>query len=280
MKKSTRVVIAEDTLRILKEGEYTSIQGASVSIREALRESVAGSVHYTEALLDTTQATLSGELASAGTVPTVFEVCEASTLEAALRLTNAGVADVLALNFASARNPGGGFLGGAQAQEESLARSSGLYLTLTEHFAMYETNRKFTSCLYTDEMIYSPGVPVFKDDEGALLDRFYRLSFITAPAVNAGVIRQNEPQRIDEIGPVMLARIDKLLSVALLHGHKTLLLGAWGCGVFKNEPNDVAAYFAQHLLHGRHKNRFGRVVFAVMAREDRFIAPFREYFGK
>ena len=273
-------MIAEDTLRILKEGEYTTTRGASVSIREAVRESVAGSVHYTEALLHTIQAKLSGELALAGTVPTVFEVCEASTLEAALRLTNEGVADIFALNFASARNPGGGFLGGAQAQEESLARSSGLYLTLTEHFAMYETNRKFTSCLYTDQMIYSPGVPVFKDDDGALLDRFYRLSFITAPAVNAGVIRQNEPQRIDEIGPVMLARIDKVLSVALQHGHKTLLLGAWGCGVFKNEPADVAAYFAQHLLQGRYTNRFERVVFAVMAREDRFIAPFREHFAK
>jgi len=70
------------------------------------------------------------------------------------------------LNFASAKNPGGGFLGGGSAQEESLARSSGLFPCINQMQQMYETNRAYRSCLYTDHMIYSPRVPVFRDDEG------------------------------------------------------------------------------------------------------------------
>jgi len=280
MKKSTRITIAEDTLRIVGAGFYVNTHGASVLIRHEQLRCVTNSIHYTEALLEEINAGVSATLSQASPVSTVFNVWDCTTLEAASALVQQGVTDVLALNFASAKNPGGGFLNGAQAQEESLARSSGLYPSLVRHMEMYNTNRRYTSCLYTDQMIYSPKVPVFKNDDGTLLDAPYQLSFITAPAVNAGVIQQNEPDSLSQIEPVMLSRIDKLLSVAVLHGHKTLLLGAWGCGVFKNDPKDVAAYFAKHLLHGRFANYFDRVVFAVKASDERFIVPFREHFLK
>jgi uncharacterized protein (TIGR02452 family) len=75
----------------------------------------------------------------------------------------------LVLNFASAKNPGGGFLNGARAQEESLARSSALYPCLRKS-GMYDHHRASGDCLYTDWMIVSPEVPVYRDDEtGALL---------------------------------------------------------------------------------------------------------------
>src|SRR5262249_17412335 len=105
---------------------------------------------------------------------TEFRVVNCTTLAAARQLVREeGAADVLCLNFASGKNPGGGFLNGSQAQEESLARATGLYPCLTPMRAMYDANRQFDSCLYTDHMIYSPRVPVFRDDDDALLSEPY-----------------------------------------------------------------------------------------------------------
>src|SRR6185437_10556724 len=106
-------------------------------------------------------------------------------------LRDEGADRVLALNFASARHPGGGFLKGSQAQEESLARASGLYACIAPLRGMYDANHRFRSCLYTDHLIYSPDVPVFRADNDSLLDHPYPVSFVTAPAVNAGAVRTN-----------------------------------------------------------------------------------------
>src|SRR6185312_12808515 len=93
---------------------------------------------------------------------------------------------VVALNFASAKNPGGGFLGGAKAQEEDLCRCSALYTCQLTQSAYYEVNRATSSMLYTDNIIYSPDVPFFRDDRLQLLDEPFTVSIITAPAPNAG----------------------------------------------------------------------------------------------
>jgi uncharacterized protein (TIGR02452 family) len=73
-----------------------------------------------------------------------------------------GVDDPVVLNFASARNVGGGFLNGARAQEEDLARSCGLFRCLETQPEYYEVNRRTASLLYTDHIIYSPRVPWFR----------------------------------------------------------------------------------------------------------------------
>src|SRR5208283_3500713 len=98
------------------------------------------------------------------------------------------------LNFASATQPGGGFLSGSRAQEESLARSSGLYACLSGN-PMYEFHRTRRDAMYTDYFVYSPDVPVFRTDEGNLLEQPWRCSFITAPAVNAKAVLKRDPSR-------------------------------------------------------------------------------------
>jgi len=87
-----------------------------------------------------------------------------------------------ALNFASAKHPGGGFLTGAQAQEESLARASALYPCLEQQKGYYDANRRHHSLLYTDHLIVSPRVPVFRDDQGTLLEVPWEMTILTAPA--------------------------------------------------------------------------------------------------
>jgi uncharacterized protein (TIGR02452 family) len=188
--------------------------------------------------------------------------------------------DVLCLNFASAKNPGGGFLNGSQAQEESLARASGLYACLLQARAMYDTNRQFDSCLYTDHMIYSPRVPVFRDDDDVLLAEPYAVSFVTAPAVNAGALRPGERARIE---PTMRGRTEKVLALAAAHGHEALVLGAWGCGVFRNDPTDVARWFHEHLCETpAFEGVFRTVVFAVLdsSPDEHTLRPFAERFGQ
>lgn len=277
MKKTERIQIAKNTLEIIEQGHLTNPKGITISIKEPMQKCIESSIHYTAESFEDVGKKIA-PIPAASKAPTMFDVLDATTLEAAHQLTREGVTDIVALNFASAKNPGGGFLNGSQAQEESIARSSGLYPCLIKNFEMYQTNRNHGSCLYTDNMIYSPGVPVLKDDDGELLDTPYLLSIITSPGVNAGAIKKNEPHNVSQIEPVMISRIEKVLSVALVHGHKNIILGAWGCGVFENEPNDIAHYFALHLKEGRFKNQFERVVFAIKSKEERFIGPFRKLF--
>lgn len=175
------------------------------------------------------------------------------------------------LNFASAKNPAGGFLKGSNAQEESLARASALYPCTKQMNEMYEANRNYDSGLYLNYMIYSPFVPVFRAEKGQLLNKPYFISIITAPAVNAGVVKSRESKKnIDKIAEVMLFRIKKILSLALIHQIEALVLGAFGCGVFKNDPEEVASYFKKIVLEDkRFKNIFKKIVFAVLDKSSK-----------
>jgi uncharacterized protein (TIGR02452 family) len=281
-KRATRAQVAQETVSILERGHYLTPAGQQVSIRDALASAKARSVLYTPDEFTVVFSRRDQRFKDRGVRPAVdFEVVNETTLHAARRLLQEVGRSILALNFASARHPGGGFLKGSQAQEESLARASGLYASLTQFPQMYDANARFPSCLYTDHLIYSPDVPVFRDDEDRLLEQPCVVSFVTAPAVNAGAVRRNEAHHEARIAPTMRARIEKVLSLAVLHSHETLVLGAWGCGVFANNPADVACWFAHHLAgSGLFRAAFERVVFAVLDRSaDRStIRPFEQIF--
>ncbi|SKA43717.1 TIGR02452 family protein [Chitinophaga eiseniae] len=261
MKKQTRANTAWETLDILTNGHYVNPRGKTIRIQSALQYAASNTLLYRPEDFETVfrqrdkQSALHEGL---------IEVTGESTYAAAYRLVvTEKQQNVCCLNFASAKNPGGGFLKGAHAQEEALARASGLYTCLQQQSDMYQINRSYGSCLYTDHMIYSPLVPVFRNDADQLLEDYYTVSVITAPAVNAGAVQDNEPENVSRIKPVMLGRMEKLLSVAAAHGQTTLILGAWGCGVFRNDREDVAGWFATLLNSDTFRHRFSKVVFAV-----------------
>ncbi|MEZ4452203.1 MAG: TIGR02452 family protein [Nannocystaceae bacterium] len=174
------------------------------------------------------------------------------------------MAEVAALNFASAKNPGGGFLGGAKAQEEDLARCSGLYPCLSSQWGYYEANRAEPSMLYTDHAIYSPRVPFFRDEALDLLEVPFLLSVITAPAPNAGEHLRRDPRGAAAVRQVLRSRARQVLRIAASQGERALVLGAWGCGVFRNDPDACAEAFA--LALDELVGAFDRVVFAVYER--------------
>lgn len=278
--RKERARIAQQTLEILERGGYAHPAGAEVSIAAPLAAAQRGTILYTPARL----AELAMCQRPAGEEQaTRFAVENASTFAVARRLVQADPPlDPLCLNFASAKNPGGGFLGGSQAQEECLARASGLYACINPVQDYYEINRVCRTALYTHHMIYSPGVPVFRDDDDELLPTPYQTSIVTAPAVNAGAVHENEPANVARIEATMRQRIHYLVTIAALHGHETLILGAWGCGVFRQNPAEVADWFHALLTSpGAFQGVFRQVYFAVLdhAPEPKTFAAFAERFA-
>ncbi len=260
MKRSTRAELAKETVEIVERGNYRSMSGRNVDISQFVRDCLDGTRHYLPDELEQ----LRNEVLSCPDQgrPTVFEVVNETTLAGVTRALAHG--SVAALNFASAKNPGGGFLNGSHAQEESLARSSALYASQMRAWDFYERHRASSSLLYSDAMILSPGCPVIRDDDGNLLDEPQIAGFITSAAPNAGAAGDNRPAELPLIPEVFRRRSEYVLALAASQGYKQIVLGAWGCGVFRNDPGLVAKVFADHLGHGQWSSRFDRVVFSVL----------------
>ena len=260
MNRDIRVRIAQSTLAALEQGFYLTPTNQQIVLADLQRAAETGSHLYRPADADD----LLREFDQPGGVPAEVRVYHATTLEAAAALVGTGDR-VGCLNFASARNPGGGFLGGSQAQEESLARSSGLYPCLTQFREMYAHNaRPDSTGLYSDYFSYAPGVPVFRGEAGEWLNEPFQLDIITAPAVNAGALQRNNPEMLPQLVPTMRRRIRLVLAAAARHGIDSLVLGAWGCGVFANDPAQIAELFAEALAEPNIRGRFRRLDFAVL----------------
>jgi len=257
MQKKSRIECAKSTLAVLEAGNYINASNQRIDLRQVLKDSVGNTRLYEAAMLQRTPS--NKELK-----PTNISVTRETTMQALEAAIKRPGGHVACLNFASAKNAGGGFLTGAQAQEESLARSSGLYKCLLAQSQYYERNRANRSTLYLDLAIYSPAVPFIRNDSGDLLDEPYLASVITCPAPNAGAIRQNEPSNVPLIAPTLERRAHFVLTIAEREGVARLILGAWGCGVFRNDPRLVAATF-QRLLQqgGDFHGVFDEVVLAV-----------------
>ncbi|WP_435190622.1 TIGR02452 family protein [Streptomyces sp. bgisy126] len=251
--------IAARTEEIVAAGHYRARDGRTVSVADDLAAALAGTRLHGPGPVAVTPDT--------DRTPTL-EVTGESSLAAARRMTAADPArPVAVLNFASARNPGGGYLNGAQAQEEALCRASALHATLLRVPEYYAHHRADRDVFYSDRVIHSPRVPVFRDDRGDLLAEPFTVGFLTSPAPNAGVVRRTAPERADRLPAALAARAERVLETAAAAGYRRLVLGAWGCGVFQNDPEQVAGAFTALLTgDGRFAGHFEEVVFAVLDR--------------
>lgn len=261
-----RKSIAQDTVKILQRGYYQAPNGHRIGVASKQKYCIKHTKCYDPKQLSTIRQQVLSQ--PARFTDCEIEVVNETTLSGAARLAgspDSGALRIGVLNFASAKNPGGGFLKGAHAQEESLARSSGLYKSLLTCRSYYDYHRAQKSCLYSDRMIYSPRCPVFRKDKGQLLPEPYFVDFITSAAPNAGAIKRNEPHNVPKIEETLKERGSKVLALAAHHGCDTLVLGAWGCGVFKNDPVMVANAFLEHLgPDGAFCGRFQKILFAVL----------------
>ena len=192
------------------------------------------------------------------------------SFEAAARYPGQKVA---VLNFASYTSPSGGGETGASAQEEGLCRVSTLYPCLKTRTAwekFYAPHRAAYNPLHNDDIIYTKDVVVLKDDDYNVLSLPFRVDVITCAAPNLRESPSNRYNRNDgeavHIGPEELLelhvkRARKILSAAAANGAEVLILGAFGCGAFRNDPAVVAAAYQQVLP--QFLNHFKTIEFAV-----------------
>lgn len=262
--RQRRKSMGQETVNIIERGSYHSASGHEIRIAPQVKQSTENTQLFIEdelELLLQKATRLSADTARVVPIKVTME----SSLEAAHRIISKDTTrQVGVLNFASAKNPGGGFLGGSQAQEESLARSSALYAGLqTCMEGYYQFNRKRSTLLYSDRMIYTPECTVFRDDDGALLDTPYEIDILTSPAPNKGAMKQNKRGETTQVESVFERRIKLMLA---LFAHKKCdypVLGAWGCGVFGNDPKDVARLFYKVLVEENFASLFQEVTFAI-----------------
>lgn len=253
--RTKNVSIAKETIAITAQKKYTTPSGQMVDISQAVDNCLEKTVLYAPYanLPDTDWETCT---------PTI-EVNNETTAQAAVRLLQAGKQDIVALNFASARNQGGGFLAGAVAQEEDLCRASALYASLKSKPIFYNENILCDDALYTDNVIYSPNVPFFRREHNLLLEEPFTLSIVSSPAPNVHAMGVEDLEHEDfdmVIYSTMLHRMTRFLNIAAAHGHQTIILGGWGCGAFGNDPGQVASAFHEAL---RKVPAFKHVCFAV-----------------
>ncbi len=167
---------------------------------------------------------------------------------------------VCALNMASHKRPGGGVENGARAQEECLFRCSNLSVVVSKDFYPLNT----LECLYTEKAVF------FKDKDYRLIDPI-ESDVITIAALRlVGVVGSNgslsyEPSdsRIN-YEKVTKDKIRLMLSIPYSFGSEYLILGAWGCGVFKNDPEKMAQYFKDILIGEGYANLYKKIIFAVI----------------
>lgn len=177
------------------------------------------------------------------------------------------------LNFASATNPGGGVEKGASAQEECLCRVSTLYPCLKDKKmwdCFYVPHRKHGNALHNDDIIYTPDVVVIKDDDYHLLTTPFIVDVITCAAPNLRERPANQYNIGDTIKVTisdeeLLAlheqRARKIFASAIANGAEVLILGAFGCGAFQNNPTIVAQAYKNVLPDFTHY--FHTIEFAV-----------------
>lgn len=254
MRKSNKE-IANLTLDILNIGYYIH-NSTKFDFQEEINGSLENTFTVTPSDWD---KILSKE--NSKTFPTEIIFKNSTTIEAIL--SEIGENKVAALNFASAKNPGGGFINGASAQEESLARSSSLYSTLIKDKIMYDYNKAKSSFLYSDHMIYSSDVIFWFDDHGQFNNPPIKVDIITAPAPNKGaMIQHNRTEELLLLDSIFKERINKVLSLAAYQGVEYIILGAWGCGVFRNDISSVAKMFKQ-VIDEKYSNTFKKIIFSI-----------------
>ena len=152
-----------------------------------------------------------------------------------------GEGKTIALNFANAMYPGGGYALGGNAQEEALCRASMLYYTIRTAKDYYHANRRHLLPDYTNHMIYSEHVPILRDNAGTLLESPVLCDFITCPAVNRTFAKFFFSKK--KLDSVMEQRITNIIQLCALKKPDTLILGAFGCGVFGNRRETVYPLF-------------------------------------
>lgn len=234
---------------------------------DAIRETVNVSVIYgavkavTEKDGETIRAAYTEEVLDSDSVSAAF-----------LQKADARIA---ILNFASYLHPGGGFLRGSKAQEEALCHESALYNVLREFTDYYGYNECHKNRgLYTERAVFSPGV-MFEHDKAAR-----KIDVLTCAAPNFSAASRNYGVSEEENSKTLRKRIRFILDILNEQTVDAAVLGAFGCGVFGQNPHEVARCFREEAAKTNWQNPI-RLVYAIpRSRRDNNLQAFHSVFRK
>ena len=221
---------------------------------------------------------------------TRYRVVAGDCLQVAVEMSRARAPDaprVAVLNMASARHPGGGYRNGAGAQEEYLFRTTS-YMYALEDVDRMASERRWKYPIPPRGGIYSPDVTVLRGSEA---DGFPLLAAPYTRVAMLAVAAIARPPTVQKRGKTILApsaanetreRIRAMLLLAHENGHDALVLSAFGCGAYRNPPEDIAVLF-RAVLVDEFPGVFADVTFAIFddhnARGEGNVAPFQRVFA-
>jgi len=293
--KDLQITCATENHQIVKGGSYTTNDGVEVDIQQEVQDAIENSVHYHHNHVLPSRRSVKREVY----YDTKFSLVNCGSIQAAIdihqtfnhndededdncaskvtRNNHIGI-----LNFASAKNPGGGYKSGSSAQEESLCRSSLLYPCLHQfeerqnhYYRINRSKQNQFGTFFSNCAIFSPLVPIIRDDgpNMSLSPNKVLCSFVTSPAPNKSALKQQQKKRNADssilssqdqrkLQNVMEKRILRILTIFEMNGCTDLILGAFGCGVFGNDPEFVAAAFRK-IINWSFKGVFCSITFAI-----------------
>lgn len=250
-----------NTVEIVNQGCYVTETGETYAFPDDA-EMMRRTVLYEQEiqLPDTTQSFRQ----------TIVDVQNIDCLYAGVRLKEQGYNPAV-LNMASRRNPGGGVTTGAGAQEETLFRRTNLFRSLYQ-FAPYSEQYGIKCSHHQYPLdrnyggVYTPDAIYFRESEQkgySLLDNPVSLSFITVAGMNRPDLTADGMIADHHVEPIK-NKMRTIFRMGLVHGHDSLVLGALGCGAFRNPPRHVARLFHEVMDEPQFKNKYRRIVFAIL----------------
>lgn len=212
---------------------------------------------------------------------TRIQVWREDTFNCAHKLIEKGVVkpdQIAVLSMASDYKPGGGFLTGANAQEETLCKRSNLHLSLTSG-SFYP--------MQNDTLLYTPNITVFREDKSQAyaflkVKDHYKLNVISSAAIRQPKMKNADTEYARyEDQELMEAKVRSVLRIAFLKKNKVIVLGAWGAGAFGHSPEASSKVFKIVLSEPEFINIFDMIVFAVIdSKHSNNCAVFKATFPK
>lgn len=215
---------------------------------------------------------------------TTFTCKNIDCVDETLNLINQGFNPAI-LNLASNKHPGGGYDSGANAQEESLCQMSTLSQSLYQfgnpklkYFK--DAHLEHIEGVYPMDInyggIYSPNVCFFRnnlENYYSLRDKVFECSVISVASLSnrqKNDWTDDESNYFNELGylnnegkEIELNKIRTIYRIALDNNHDSLVLGAFGCGVYNLMPDEVSKLFLDVLNEPEFKNKFKHISFAI-----------------
>ena len=278
-KQRNRDIFAE-TMRICQTGEYTAPSGAVVRLPATGDVLKASMFCRNPPRVD--DVPVSGA--------TVCDAVNDDCIEVARKLVEDGYHPIM-LNMANRHTPGGGVINGARAQEESLFRQSNLCVSLYQFDEYHASllglplgNGRYPMDRDTGG-IYSGRVTFFRTSSrngDALVETPFECAIVSVAAINRPDLT-SDGRLVDWAVRATKSKIRSMLRIGLLHGHDAIVLGAWGCGAFRNPPEHMAQLFHEVLRETEFADKYRVVRFAVIedhnSRHSNF-APFDREFNR